>query len=322
MKAGTLTYRVIEKLLGIYFDFICKLRINRLPWMGSLSRRTFSFLWKLTILKSLLDFSPIRNFVDLSQLRDPLGGHVESPISVVIPCHSKDAELLFPVLEGLERNCSNQISEVIIVSPNPEKLNIESRLNLRLLSDSEVINHEMIEIIKTSFDSSQFGWVIQQIIKIQTALRFAANGNILVLDSDTILTKPTLFVKDKIQILQITREFHRQYVTQYQNFSGTNFDTGFTYVTHHQLWQRDILESIWGEEKLLAWLLCADQSSSSSLSEYQTYGSILVERFPERFKYAIWGNIELSRVEAGTPAYRDVIRAFPAAHSVSVHSYS
>lgn len=322
MKAGTLQYRVIEKLLEIYFDFICGLRINRLPWMGSLSRRTFSFLWKITILKAWIDFSPIRKFVDLSQLDNPLGIHAESSISVVIPCHSKDAKLLSPILEGLERNCTNQISEVIIVSPNPELLQVKSGLTIRFLSDSEVVGNELIENIKKNFNPAQFGWVLQQIIKIQTALRFAVNTNILVLDSDTILTKPTIFVKDGIQILQITREYHRQYVTQYQNFSRTNFDTGFTYVTHHQLWQRDILESIWGQEKLLAWLLCADQSSSSSLSEYQTYGSTLVQRFPDRFTYAIWGNMELSRVEAGTPAYVDVIKAFPAAHSVSVHSYS
>ena len=260
--------------------------------------------------------------MDLSQIRYPLGKISTTCISVVIPCHPKDSALLNVVLKGLERNCLNPISEVIIISPEKLEIGQIYKFNLRFINDRKVVSLEIIELIKSKFPISQFGWVLQQILKIRTAINFSQDENSLIIDSDTVLTKPTLFVDGDLQILNITREYHRQYIKQYQNFSKSNFDLGLSYVTHYQLWQRDILEKLWGSDRLIEWLSCADQSSESSMSEYQSYGSHIIQNYPERFKFSQWGNKEISRAHTDDLSYESLSSVFTDARSVSIHSYS
>lgn len=290
--------------------------------MSEVSRKVFTSLWKHSPLQPFLDFSPIRKFVDSSQIRFPLGKKSTTAISVVIPCHSKDLALLPVVLEGLERNCLNPISEVIVISPEDFHVNQNTKLNLRFLTDRQVVDSQLTKVIRGNFPISQFGWVLQQVLKIQAAISFAENENILVIDSDTVITKPILFIDGNRQILSITREYHRQYIKQYQDFSKTNFDIGLSFVTHYQLWQREILEEMWGGNRLGAWLRCADTSSKSSMSEYHSYGSHLIQSRPKEFNFSEWGNAELSRSLMGGLSYKTLISAFPSARSVSVHSYS
>jgi hypothetical protein len=321
-KAGSTQYRIAEKALFIFVNILCSLRINKLPFISESSQKVFSFLWHTPILQPFLDFSPLRKFIDQCQVQYPLGKVSNTCISVVIPCHPKDSALLSVVLEGLERNSLNNISEVIIVSPENLEINHFTKLNLRFINDSQVVSSELFKLIKRNFPTSQFGWVLQQIIKIETAMKLSQNENTLVIDSDTVITKPTLFVDGNRQILNITREYHRQYIKQYQDFSKINFDLGLSFVTHYQVWQRDILEGLWGEDRLNEWLRCADKSSQSSMSEYQSYGSHLVEKHPQRFEFAQWGNIEISRALVKDLSYEAATNTLPDAQSISIHSYS
>jgi hypothetical protein len=322
LRAGTLQYRVAEILIGITLKLLNSLSVNKAYSMNRISMNSFSCLWKIKRFRTLLDFSSIRCFVDSCQIPFPLGRSTKTRISVVIPCHPKDSALIPIVLAGLEENCLNPISEVLIISPERLSSTIETNLNLRFLSDDLILGDSLISFVKMKFPDSQFGWIIQQVLKIQTSLNFTAEDNILVMDSDTVLTKPTLFVNEDHQILSITREYHRQYISQYQNFSQTHFDTGFSYVTHFQLWQRDLITALWEGEKISRWLDCADLSSSSSISEFHTYGSFLVEKFPQRFAYANWGNIETSRLALSANSYEEIKSLLPLARSVSIHSYS
>jgi hypothetical protein len=322
LRAGTIQYRIVEISLSAIFRIASTLRVNKIQSINRISIRFFSYLWEKERLRVFLDFSPIRKFVDSCQVPFPLSFSTKKKISVVIPCHTKDSALITMVLTGLEKNCLNVISEVIIVSPKKLSNMIETNLNLRFLNDDHVLGKQLINLVKEFFPNSQYGWIIQQLLKIQTSLYFAEEDDILVMDSDTVLTKPTLFVNEDRQILSITREYHRQYVSQYQNYSRTRFDTGFSYVTHFQLWQREVITALWGGESIYRWLSCADLSSSSSISEFHTYGSFLVEHFPQRYVYANWGNCEISRMSLAVHSYEEIRSLLPDARSVSIHSYS
>jgi hypothetical protein len=322
LRAGTLQYRIAELTWSTILGIASTLRFNKIRSINRISIRAFSYLWEKKSFCTFLDFSAVRKFVDSCQFPSPLISNTKTQISVVIPCHPKDSALMSFVLSGLEKNCLNQITEIIIVSPSILPITLKSKLNLRILQDSDVLDPKLVTTIKSIFPSSQFGWVVQQVLKIRCALQYSLNENILIMDSDTVLIKPTLFVFDKYQTLSITREYHRQYVKQYQNFSNSNFDTGFSYVTHYQLWQRDILETLWGDDRLNDWLNAADLSSNSSISEYHSYGSHLIQNFPDRFNYSEWGNAEMSRSLAEDLDYESISQAFPNARSVSIHSYS
>lgn len=322
LRAGTLQYRIAELTWITIFGMASILRINKIRSINRISICAFSYLWEKEGLRAFLDFSPVRKFVDSCQFPFSLVGDTKTPISVIIPCHPKDSALMSFVLTGLEKNCLNQITEVIIVSPSSFPITFKSKLNLRILQDSDVLDPKLVATIKSNFPASQFGWVVQQVLKIRCALQHSVNEKILIVDSDTILIKPTLFVLGDCQTLSITREYHRQYVKQYQNFTNSDFDTGLSYVTHYQLWQRDILASLWGDDRLTDWLNAADLSSISSISEYHSYGSHLIRNFPDRFSYSEWGNAEMSRSLVEDLDYASISQAFPNARSVSIHSYS
>lgn len=322
LKAGSLQHKIAERVISIFINIFCSLRINKLPSMNKASQKVFTSLWKRANLQSFLDFSPIRRFIDLSQIRYPLGETSKTSISIVIPCHPKDHALLSVVLEGLKRNCLNPITEIVIVSPEPLQFEHFPETNIRFVNDSQIVDSKLLEIINTNFPQSQFGWIFQQVLKIQTAMNFTRNDQILVIDSDTVISKRTLFIDGNRQILNITREYHRQYIKQYQNFTKSNFDIGLSFVTHHQLWQRDILEELWGGDRLYEWLSCADTSSTSSMSEYHSYGSYIIQNHPKRFEFSQWANAELSRTDMNDLSYEAVACAARDARSISIHSYS
>ncbi len=321
-KAGSTQHRIAESIISVFVNFLCYLKINNLPYVGTASQKAFTSLWRLPNLQPFLDFSSTRKLIDLSQVEYPLGKVSSTCISIVIPCHPKDLALLSVVLEGLEQNCINPITEIIIVSPEPLVFEYITKLDLRFIDDSQIVDSKLMEMIKINFPRTQFGWILQQVIKIQTALKCTQEERILIVDSDTVISKPTLFVDGKRQALNITREYHRQYVKQYQDFTKSSFDTGLSFVTHYQLWQRDILEELWSGDRLYEWLRCADTSSNSSMSEYHSYGSYLIQNHSKRFEFSKWANVEVSRSLIKDLSYRAVSCAHPDARSISIHSYS
>lgn len=77
---------------------------------------------------------------------------------------------------------------------------IRSTIPIRVLLDTDVVNQDLVAKIKSTFPDGQHSWVLQQIVKISAALELDKEF-LLVLDSDTVLTRPRTFVGKSTQLL-------------------------------------------------------------------------------------------------------------------------
>lgn len=326
MYPKDLSYRIVRRAKRDFVifskGFLDLLNIKELPIIF----RSYRFLWnKLACFRKLKWKHELREIADYLQLDNPLRSSPVQDISVGILCHPKDLKLLRLCIEGAIANIEDNLSQIFIVSPQEiDFQNFNYGIPIVNLLDSDLVDEVLLEKLKSKFGSVQFTWILQQVLKIRLALKLDVS-RVLILDSDTVLTSPRKFTDESVQILSISYEYHSHYVNHYKKFKPTHQELGVSFVTHHQLWQRDIAAAIWGGKGLDRWLESADTTHPNSISEYHTYGTFLINEFPGRFIWARWGNKPVSKQnfilhERLTLDRATMVKGRP--NSISVHDYS
>ena len=256
---------------------------------------------------------------------NPLSDDSKKQITLLIPCHPKDFDLLKKCIQGAQQNIEDEILEIVIVSPVKLDIReIHSTIPIRVLLDTDVVDQDLVAEMKSAFPDSQYSWVLQQIVKISAALELDKEF-LLVLDSDTVLTRPRTFVGKISQLLSISYEYHSPYVNHYKRFMPQHREFGISFVTHHQIWQGDVVQEIWGDGGLNSWVALGDPTQMNSMSEYHTYGSYLLNKYPDKISWARWGNKPVSKLIAGSESMSVTLSSIPTwvrPNSVSIHDYS
>jgi hypothetical protein len=266
--------------------------------------------------KGMLD-SMLHRFPENAQLLESL-----PRITVVIPVHQKDYEMLQLVLDGISINSLNPIEEILIITPSLDRPNVASQIPLRYLTDSEVLNSSFLAEAVPDMGS---GWIKQQVIKICAVLNHVSTIHNVILDSDTVICAPRLFATNKFQELSLSKEYHVPYMTHVARFDSALKDNGLSYVTHFQVWQKNIVRELWGESKLIHWLNLRDKSTISGISEYQTYGRYVAAYYRDSIRITRWGNFEISRMQVMKSGKMEITGEIFSRNnvlSVSIHSYS
>ena len=264
-----------------------------------------------------------KKFVDAKFPIDPLADklHRGTGLTILIPCTSKDFSILPTVINAAKMNVRNSIKEIVVITPDAG-LTLDNVGEIRVLHDDLFLKQTNIQEYLYNLGLNS-GWINQQLIKILFCLDSDVE-NVLILDADTVLTKPKYFVVDEVQILSFAYEYHAPYMNHLQGFCPEIHDFGLTFVTHHQLWQKDIVQEIWGGTRLLDWLSSFDREELSPISEYHTYGLFAYNFHAPRVIISRFGNEQFSRkiLKEKKLKIEEVIKSFPNSCSVSLHSYS
>ena len=184
---------------------------------------------------------------------------------------------------------------------------------------------------------------MQQVLKLSGAAT-CPHAGVLVVDADTILLAPRVWLVGRRQLLPVVHEYHLPYVRHTEQCLGrAGRSDRVTYVAHHQLMQPRVVRRMLTDIRLrqggtrvaagadvgldtalAAWVATADHAEQSALSEYHTYGAFLRNSEPSHAVVARWANAAVSRTEL-SPAGADSVAAlrarFPDALSVSLHAY-
>jgi hypothetical protein len=245
----------------------------------------------------------------------------ESSLTVMIPCSSKDFLILPIVIQAARSNIRNPILEIVVVTPEVE-LVPKNLGSIKIISDYHFLGQPKVKKLLADLKMDS-GWIKQQLIKILFCLQ-STESNILILDADTILTKPKLYVSGNKQILSFAYEYHLPYIQHLKSFLPLVHDFGLTFVTHHQLWQKDIVNDIWSGDRLNDWLQSMDKNQLSPISEYNTYGLYAYNFSQDRIRLSRFANEQFSRkmLEEAIPELDKVSSLFPNSCSISIHSYS
>lgn len=237
----------------------------------------------------------MRMQVDFFQIHNPLESYDELPeIEILIPCTSKDFEMLSFSISSVVTNSNNPISKVTLVTPTKDFQEAKSGFpELEILSDEEVLSSSLISEVKKTVPDDRWGWTIQQLIKVAFA-RASKSKGVLIWDSDTILTLPTTWLTSSgKQLMMFSHEYHLPYVKNTEDFWGEQgASVGMSFVTHHQLMKPTILIEMFPDDEIsiAQWIKSCDWESGSAFSEYHSYGTWLSNTYPDDFSMGVWGN--------------------------------
>lgn len=258
----------------------------------------------------------LRLVLDAIQPVDPLKNAPILPsIEIAIPFVLKDLEIVEDCVAHAIESSANPVKAVRVVTPyrtrdaNPTVLqDILHRLQQKFSSreidfsvefDEELLHESVIKKINQYDLSARYkGWLTAQLVKVSAALNSASDATLIV-DSDTLLThKRTWLDSSGTQILMIGQESRPAFWVFTTNFLGFGTRPRLSYITHHQLMQKDILQEIFprGPESLVAWIEAANPKDSDygqgglAIAEYELYGAYLDNIRPDRRVLAAWGN--------------------------------
>jgi hypothetical protein len=275
----------------------------------------------------------LRFTIEGVQPRNPLKQSSNLPgIDLVIPCASKDANLLPLAVHAAVQASANRIEEIRIFAPMNDVETLGRLLpEASVLADETLIPAEINDVLIERVPEHRRGWVIQQLVKIMACMTSTRPG-CLVVDADTVILRNTSWLsRQGIQALMLAHEYHEPYADHAASMWGLEATLGpMSFVTHFQLMQRDIWEQMLslGLSDLIRWLELADFHNGSPVSEYHSYGAWIVKNQPQRVRLAQWANQAVAghprTLEEGVSTehvLRDLRRRYPRLGSVSFHSY-
>lgn len=272
-----------------------------------------------------------RIFLEASLPCDPLADEVDLPeVDLIIACHSKDAVVLPLAVAGALSSSRNPINRVLVIAPSPQLLETSDLpAGAELIDEHDLLPAHIFEAIRRSVPGVRQGWVIQQVVKLFASL-VSKNPGSLVVDADTILLKRRTFLDSRgRQILSVSHERHEPYLDHAKRHWGSQAASRISFVSHHQLMQREIVEMMFGADGsgLSDWVCEADWQHSSAVSEYHSYGSWLIANHPSRALLACWGNVAIppyclpDRSNDVNLALARLKEDYPTWWSLSAHSY-
>jgi len=135
-----------------------------------------------------------RRSVDEIQPDEPIRANDSLPgVEIVIACSPKDFELLPGTVTFGTAHVRNEVRMVTIVVPDHE-VEAASGLGMsaEIIGERALLPAVLTEAVRKHHPPGRYGWVLQQVIGLYFAWSSNSAG-VLVLDSDTILSRPRAF---------------------------------------------------------------------------------------------------------------------------------
>lgn len=276
-----------------------------------------------------------RRMQALSLPLDPLRFENPPPIGALVVAAPKDFSTLSLVLEGLIMNSRNPITEIALVVPDSAiheaRAAVGSKVKAPVIvtAENDLVSEECRKLLHSTF-SHRYGWILQQFLIIAGVVTSSERG-IIVVDADTVLTRPRTFLDENYrQILPVSLEHHFPYFQFLGQLKSTYPCSWNSHVTHHMLQQptvwREILNDVCGGSlQALVDSACAFASpveNSPLCVDYELYAQGLMKLHPRLAIEVKWSNYSrpLSPAEA-TPTYLELASKYSKYFSVSLHRY-
>lgn len=259
-------------------------------------------------------------------------------IDVLIVVAGEDIKILAECIEHAIRNSKNQISKITIICREAEIetceveiLEVSTEIPIEIINENNVIDVVSRKLLLEYFPN-RYGWVLQQTLATQWILESTAKG-VLLLDADTFVIRPVTWLeRDGRQKMSCSTELNSPYYVFLGKLFKNRFWPEFTFVTHHMLFQPNVLREIFREFKIenvanLIEFICANhdrKAASPVCVEFELYAQGVMLLFPNLFDLRKFSNLglprtgeNLNKLESG-----DLEKEYSNSYnSVSLHHY-
>lgn len=211
------------------------------------------------------------------------------PIDIIIPVIEKDIETLLLTIESVRGNILQPITNIYFIAPESAKLRKIAKEKRCIF----VLEDTVLPVFSNT--KKRKGWIKQQYLKLN-ADTVGTNEHFLIIDADTILTRPQIFVTKRKEVLNILHDYwfsRKQMVKMalgFEKFHNADF------TSHHMLMSKSKLKALKQHLQDLhdkSWqdaLDSLDIPAADSFSEYELYGNFVAQRFPEEIELVLGSN--------------------------------
>ena len=254
-------------------------------------------------------------------------------LSVMVPCIEKDKLILPFCLLGIQTNVLNKVRKITVVTDDDDFVPVYNGDNLQVINENTLLSDDLIHLLDKYVPRDRRGWVIKQILTFKFAYE-SFDDYILVIDADTVLTKPRLFVHNGKQILIPVVEYNDyDSLTTGLTWGKKGYPFGISFTCHHLVLQTQMVREMFDEigglyEGIKKWLESANGNVWSPISDMHSYGTWMLNSYPDRVVFARWGNLRISKTffkpytDLKTKEiFNQVASRFKNYNSISFHHY-
>jgi hypothetical protein len=232
---------------------------------------------------------------------------------IICVCCARDAIVWKIASMYITKNIDSVQYKVIVPDNEVELFKKISSKPFEVLGES-IYTERFADEIKKRLSkkiSGQFGWYLQQFIKLSAAACCQKNEVILIWDADTIPLKKLVFIdkQGRLNYYQGT-EHHQPYFETIERLLGLSKKVNFSFIAQcfvmKAAWIQDLfhkMEHKHGKRWELALLDAINFEEGNSFSEYETLGAYISEFHASEITYTKSKWLRLGNSEIGHPAF-------------------
>lgn len=233
---------------------------------------------------------------------------MESKFDLVIPIIERDMQVFERIIEYLWKYLP--IKRIVLIGDERvnERLKCNNLKNIDFINENNIIPFDIIHdcMVKISENNvkavQRTGWYYQQFIKMAYSLH-CNEDYYLLWDGDTVpLHKIEMFDGDK-PYFDMKTEFYPYYFETLNNLLGLDKVSKGSFISEHMIISVEIMRNLIEEienrsviqgntfyEKIL-YSIKKEHLHFSGFSEFETYGTYVQYRFPDRYECREWKSL-------------------------------
>jgi hypothetical protein len=197
---------------------------------------------------------------------------------VLIVCAEKHLRNLDYVVSGVRKNIKEPARKIFCVTPEIPAKKIKG---VKYLRDADVIDFDM-----SGCHFSNPNWVKQQYIKFFQKITLE---KYLVVDADFIINKPISLIENGKTNLFVWEKFNYRIFHSYiEKMFGLKKVTDYSFISEIVFFDRVLISELILSKfgSINEFILESNRQITSRcrLSEYETYGTYVMSKYPEKFK--------------------------------------
>ena len=216
--------------------------------------------------------------------------HLENIISV---CALKDIDTWSVASLRIIKYIQSSNYTLIVPEKDLKAFRMRTPRSYSIISENNFIDENFAKILayKARDSINPIGWYIQQFIKLAALEKVSENGLALIWDADTVPLKKLCFEDNGIVKFYQGTEYHEPYFDVINNLLGLRKGASLSYIAQcipcKGRWAKElfkIIEERTGKNWKIAIVDCINFNKQSGLSEYETIGTFVQNKFPNEIQ--------------------------------------
>lgn len=218
-------------------------------------------------------------------------------VDVVICVALKDCNFLNKNLYFIEKNINPQNIYIITDRRNYRYIAKKIYKSVILIDENSLIDDLSFSVIKNLIKKNlkyqQYGWYFQQFLKLGFSKSKWAKNEYLVWDSDTVPFNSLSFHENGRSLFSAKWEHNEEYFETIDHLMHLPIKADYSFISEHMLFNtvyvKEMLEEIEKKENgSKPWFQIIieniNHDAKNGFSEFETYGTFLLNRYPNSFK--------------------------------------